>query len=79
MNIKRMTLTWIGVMIGAVAVVLVNVAAIITHIVWCIKHIEQGWEAIAFLIIGIVPLPLVGILHGWSLWFGVEWVTGWAS
>ena len=55
------------------AVVVVILAPMINHIVWCIDKASETGSAIALLIVGIV-VPPVGWVHGVSLFFGATWI-----
>ena len=52
---------------------LLALAGWITHIVACIA--ANTASAVALLLVGMGLFPL-GVLHGWSIWFGYSWVAG---
>ena len=60
-------------LVGVGAMYLVPIAALITHVVFCIKAAAVTGSAIALLIAGLFIFP-VGILHGISLWLGYTWI-----
>jgi len=49
------------------AFIVANVAAYITSIVFCFKHLSLPNE---FIVLALSILPPVGVIHGWLLWFG---------
>tara|TARA_R110000787_G_scaffold119104_3_gene230020 strand:+ start:200 stop:400 length:201 start_codon:yes stop_codon:yes gene_type:complete len=59
--------------IAGAAFFLVPAAALITHVVFCIKAAAYTGSAIALLIAGLFVFP-VGIVHGVSLWLGFTWI-----
>lgn len=51
--------------LGLIVTLLVTFAAMVTHVIACIK--TASWILLA---IGVF-LPFVGIIHGWTIWLGV--------
>ena len=54
-------------------IMLVPLAALLTHIIFCIKTAAVTGSAIALLIVGLAIFP-IGIFHGVSLWLGFAWI-----
>ena len=52
---------------------LICFAGYITHIVHLIGAAAESGSAIALLLIGLFFFP-VGVVHGWSVWFGWYWI-----
>jgi hypothetical protein len=59
--------------VAVAALYLVPIAALITHVVFCVKAAAVTGSAIALLVAGLFVFP-VGILHGISLWLGYTWI-----
>ena len=59
--------------VTGIAFMLIPIAALITHVVFCIKAAAYTGSAIALLIVGIAVFP-VGVLHGIALWLGFTWI-----
>lgn len=53
-------------MAGIVTVIVTNLAAYATHIMWAFS--PEGASNLVLAILGGV-LPLIGVIHGWMLWF----------
>ena len=67
---------WIKDFFGSVvgiAFLLIPLAAMITHVIFCIKAAAWTGSAIALLIVGLAVFP-VGIVHGIALWLGFTWI-----
>lgn len=58
-------LTIYGFIIFLIALLGSSAAAMITHIVVCIKAGSWG------LLIAGALLPFIGVIHGWGVWFGI--------
>ena len=55
------------------AMFIMPIAALLTHIVFCVKAAAFTGSAIALLIVGLLFFPL-GVIHGISLWLGFSWI-----
>lgn len=65
-----------GAIVLWVLLVLSAIPAYVTHLIWVLSNLNAD-NAVTIIVFGLFAaiVAFVGVVHGWSIWFGAEWLT----